>query len=612
MSSLTTLLSLGAVAVQASPQWHRPPPPPHHNNSSPLLVDLGYAQYQGFQETTDSRMNAWMGIRYAAPPTGNQRWRPPQAPRSNRSQIIQADAAPPRCPQSFQSPASPGLPYTGDEDCLFLNVFAPEGARNLPVFFNIHGGGYGAGAAAGNFDQLTQVNDYGFVSVAIQYRLESFGFLASTAVQNDGTANAGLLDQHFALQWVQQHISKFGGDPRRVTIAGQSAGAGSVEMQALAYGGRDGTKYFDKGIAASPYTPVLYHYNDPVPEQHYLRLAQEVGCYNGSTTVQRDADSAILRCLRNADSAALQTANFNVGGGINYGSWAFVPAVVDGGFIQDLPSNQLVAGRVNGRMVLTSHNSNEGAEFVDPTIKTADDFNKWLLSEYPDLTQRDIDQINNVYYPYKDESDVPFATCGNCGGPNAINVGTFATGHQQRAIEFYSEATFDCPSYWLAGSYSGWGKAGYKYIFSIPSGKHGLDQVAESLIDYPNGLVPNIGSDLHIALTTAWGNFIKTGNPSISNLLANGNSTGDTSPNPASHWPEFNFYGRNSWQAINLNQTGGVLYYGFPQVGGLPTAAQYMDPGLMNNFTQVNGYTWEGGIGRRCDFLRSIGSRIPV
>lgn len=79
------------------------------------------------------------------------------------------------------------------------------------MFVNIHGGGYGAGLAASNFDQLTQVNDYSFVSVAIQYRLESFGFLASTTVVNDGTANAGLLDQHFALQWVQEHIHKFGG-----------------------------------------------------------------------------------------------------------------------------------------------------------------------------------------------------------------------------------------------------------------------------------------------------------------------------------------------------------------------------------------------------------------
>lgn len=185
---------------------------------SALQVDVGYALYQGFPDE-NTGINAWLGIRYAAPPTGNQRWRAPQAPDVNRSQITDASAQPPRCPQTVQSPGPPPdqVPggYQGDEDCLFLNVFAPEGAQNLPVMFYIHGGGYGAGNAGQNVTQITQLNDYGFVSVSIQYRLSAFGFLAGTAIHTDGVANAALLDQHFALEWVQNNIAGFGGKSLR-------------------------------------------------------------------------------------------------------------------------------------------------------------------------------------------------------------------------------------------------------------------------------------------------------------------------------------------------------------------------------------------------------------
>lgn len=80
-------------------------------------------------------------------------------------------------------------------------------------------------------------NGNAFITVEIQYRLGAFGFLASEDVKDHGQLNAGLLDQRRALEWVQEHIEEFGGDPSRVTIGGESAGAGSVMFHALAYGG---------------------------------------------------------------------------------------------------------------------------------------------------------------------------------------------------------------------------------------------------------------------------------------------------------------------------------------------------------------------------------------
>lgn len=90
-----------------------------------------------------------------------------------------------------------------------------------------------------------KTNDNGFISVVIQYRLGAFGFLSSEDVKGNGQLNAGLLDQRFALQWVQENIEKFGGDPRKVTLAGESAGAGSVMLQAMAYGGKQDVTLFD-------------------------------------------------------------------------------------------------------------------------------------------------------------------------------------------------------------------------------------------------------------------------------------------------------------------------------------------------------------------------------
>jgi carboxylesterase type B len=111
--------------------------------------------------------------------------------------------------------------YETSEDCLFLNVQSPVNAINLPVLVWIHGGGYGAGSGQNDFTDFLNVNGNNIVVVSIQYRLGPFGFLASEEVAKRGVANAGLLDQFFALQWVQRHISRFGGNASMVTISGR-------------------------------------------------------------------------------------------------------------------------------------------------------------------------------------------------------------------------------------------------------------------------------------------------------------------------------------------------------------------------------------------------------
>lgn len=232
---------------------------------------------------------------------------------------------------------------------MFLNVYAPANASNLPVLVWIHGGGYGLGNGTQDLSFLINSNNKSFIGVSIQYRLGAFGFLAGDEVFRNGVVNAGILDQTFALQWVQSYIGIFGGNASAVTISGESAGGGSVMLQTMAYGGMLGDSLFQNAIAASPYLPMQYGYKDWVPSQSYYAYAAEAGCLQ--TTAYGSSSTTIFECLVGKDTHTLQMASFNVSASGTYGTWGFLP-VTDGVFIQDRPSQQLLEKRVNGRNLL--------------------------------------------------------------------------------------------------------------------------------------------------------------------------------------------------------------------------------------------------------------------
>lgn len=159
------------------------------NSSTSLQVDLGYEIYQGTSNNTSS-LNIWRGyvaedtswassltrnsIRFAAPPTGSNRWQAPAAPAQNRSSVITASTFAPICPQGPDASTSiHAVNQTGaSEDCLFLNVYSPSNASGpLPVLVWIHGGGYGAGNGRQDLSAIINANNNSFVGVAIQYRV---------------------------------------------------------------------------------------------------------------------------------------------------------------------------------------------------------------------------------------------------------------------------------------------------------------------------------------------------------------------------------------------------------------------------------------------------------
>ena len=140
---------------------------PTNRSSTAPEVDLGYERYVGVADPITG-LNTFKGIRFADAPTGNRRWQPSAAPQVNRDQLLPADALPERCPQGYYSPVPPAFNYTGSEDCLFLSVYAPPSAANLPVFVWIHGGGYGQGQGDQDLSSIINTNNDSFIGVAIR------------------------------------------------------------------------------------------------------------------------------------------------------------------------------------------------------------------------------------------------------------------------------------------------------------------------------------------------------------------------------------------------------------------------------------------------------------
>jgi carboxylesterase type B len=179
------------------------------------------------QGVSRAGVDSYLGVRYAQAPVGRLRWEPPQPPQAWTG-VLSTTRFGNRCPQT----PSPNGPLSLTEDCLFLNVQRPVGTAAgdaLPVYVFIHGGGLNNGSAS-QHDGTSIVQQTGVIVVTLNYRLGVLGWLglpALTAAQGE-SGNYGLKDQIAALGWAHRNIAAFGGDPRRVTIGGESAGAFSV------------------------------------------------------------------------------------------------------------------------------------------------------------------------------------------------------------------------------------------------------------------------------------------------------------------------------------------------------------------------------------------------
>ncbi|KAK7955749.1 uncharacterized protein PG986_004971 [Apiospora aurea] len=559
-------------------------------STPPPVVDLEYSRYQGYYDP-DFDLNIYKG-----------------APAENRSEVFQATENPPQCPQTRNGGNGPPPPLS-TEDCLFLSLYAPPNATKLPVLVWIHGGGYGRGSV-GEFDfrQQLPVNNNSYITVGIQYRLGAFGFLSSGDVAHHGTPNAAIHDMRFALQWVQKYIHLFGGDPSQVTIAGESAGGGAVMLLAMAESDSD-KPLFNAVISASPYLPTqccTRDYADTQPSESYYRFAKAVGCLTDGIA----ANGSVFDCLVSQDSVKLQTASDAVSASGHYGQWAFIP-VTDGTLIKDRPSVQLLSGEVGGIRVLTSNNLNEGAVFTPQNLKTEDAFEGFLLDNYPLLTRENVTGILDLYGLPANATNI-LADSNGQTPPFSTTNSEWGSGWQQVANNFYAEATFVCPSYWLAGAYTA--KAGkrtskgdakaWRYQYSVSPASHGND--VQPAFNIPSPATAKMPRDLLDGLQHAWGNFIVHGVPSLAPVT----SEEETSKGS---WPQWADKEGHENYMLNFNVTGGVPVATQGQWDGanITTYAYVEGNGtgapLEAVFDVVEGSSWEGGRGRRCRLLADLG-----
>jgi para-nitrobenzyl esterase len=280
------------------------------------------------------------GIPYAAPPLGDLRWKPP-APAAGWSGERDATHAGPSC--------QPNRDGTLTEDCLFANVTRPAGAKpgqKLPVLVWIHGGGFTVGSATGAFGAQTDGIEFakeGIVTVSVSYRLGRAGWFAHPALCKEGPCgNYGMMDQIAALKWVRDNIASFGGDPKNVTIGGESAGGISVLELMLA---PDARGLFQKAIGESSFGRL---------EPTSLKDAEAAGVKAAALAKVTGEDAAAAAALRKVPLSAMPYSGpFTTRAG----------PILDGRYVQSGIAEGFAAGKQAKTPLLIGGNSNEASLF---------------------------------------------------------------------------------------------------------------------------------------------------------------------------------------------------------------------------------------------------------
>lgn len=339
-------------------------------NLERVEVEQGIVQGKTFED-----LAVFKGVPFAKPPIGELRWRAPR-PAERWQGVKQAFNYAP-------SPIQAGKPPSGiSEDCLYLNIWTPAQSADdkIPVFVWIYGGGFSFGTSSDPIFDGRHLAKKGMVVVTIAYRVGQLGFLAHPELSAEDpdkvSGNYGLLDQIAALKWIKQNIAAFGGDPTKVTIAGESAGGISVSMLAASPQARG---LFQGAISQSggSFGPSRKR-GYPGENMILLRQAEEEGV---GYVIQLGASS--IAELRSMDARKFIPAGWSLPGG-----WP----IVDGHVIVDDQYILYEQGEYIDVPVLVGYNSDEGASFIrnsDPKqflegVKTRfGPYSPSLLEAYP-------------------------------------------------------------------------------------------------------------------------------------------------------------------------------------------------------------------------------------
>jgi para-nitrobenzyl esterase len=432
----------------------------------------------------NGRVTSFKGVPFAAAPVGDLRWRAPQPVRA-WSGAKEAKTYAAACVQDPAMLRFIGAPGGVSEDCLYLNVWTPaKSARErLPVMVWIYGGGFAAGATSSATYDGTRLAEKGVVLVSVAYRVGPLGFLAHPELSREsgkGSGNYGLLDMIAGLEWVRDNIAAFGGDPRNVTVFGESAGGIAVSMLGASPHAKG---LFARAISESggSFAPVRRDAAPSGGNVPALAVAEATGQKFFAGLGAKD-----LTAARALTTEQIQKA---LPPGLGGGFWP----VADGDVI---PGDQYVLyseGKFNDTPVLIGTNSDEGALFTPPGT-TAAGFEKQVRGGYGE-------RADAVLAAYPHATDAEAATAAkNLVRDSLFAWSTWAWARLQTA--------------------KGKGNAYlYYYDHRTPSSPNGANHAAElgyvfRTLDIGAGPPPR-PDDLAMAelVSSYWVNFAKTGNP---------------------------------------------------------------------------------------------------
>jgi para-nitrobenzyl esterase len=329
----------------------------------------------------------YKGVPFAAPPTGNLRWRPPKRPAAWAGTRA-ARAFAPACMQEGVS--MPGeMPPAISEDCLYLNLWAPanHAKASLPVLVWIYGGGYRNGSAAMPLYWGDQLARKGVIVITIAYRLGPLGFLALPELTRESpqhsSGNYGLMDQVAALEWIQRNIAAFGGDPNRVTIAGQSSGAISVSV-----------------LMASPLAKGLFQ--RAIGESGGLFEPLQLAPNYLLSNAEHEGEKYIASLGVTALEALRQLPATRLLGGRNAGG--VTHPVIEPIVLPNGPGEVFASGRQNDVPLLIGSNADEARSLTDTSHTTAASFDADVADSFGPLPGPIM-----AAYPHATDAEAPQA-----------------------------------------------------------------------------------------------------------------------------------------------------------------------------------------------------------
>lgn len=463
------------------------------------VVTTDAGELRGLFVGPSQNVQAFKGIPYAKPPVGDLRWREPVAaePWSGVKDCFEfGGACPQRTPAMMASVPQMAINAPLSEDCLYLNVWRPaeRTAQPLPVLFWIHGGGYTMGAASQPLYDGTLLAEPGAVVVSINYRLGPFGFLAHPALSQESprktSGNYGILDQIEALRWVQRNIAAFGGDPGRVTIFGESAGAGSVMCLMVAPEARG---LFHAAIAQS--TPEMNFARlqrsvdeRPSAEQQGVQLLAQLGLGTDATVEQLRALDAtqLAETFPSLEMGSKQEIN------LRRTPLSMAP-IVDGVLIPDLPNRMFAANKAHPVPLIVGNTRDEMTLFMTqtPVPKEVAGYEQIIAQNFGDLSQEIL-----AAYPAKDSKSI-----------------------RDAVIQLAGDTVFASQARYVARLHSKNGHPTYRYVFScgtkqFPLSMLGAHHACELPYLFGQPAKPDANDERVVDFVQGyWLNFARTGNP---------------------------------------------------------------------------------------------------